>query len=224
MNKNRKVFILAGLFAVLAALTVQAESGLIAYVEGEVTVRRGSERIDGEIGTGLTSGDVVSTSSGSVAILSLTERGKIKLRGSTVLSLDDIGNDTTVTLERGGIFSKIWKLAGRARYEVRTHSTVAGVRGTEFFVAYGRKIEKDFDVWLCVNEGAVEVSLPASDSAAVVEQGEGVNILGGNRITEPKFYPWTTELNWNMDPDEGDVRDDTDLDEAYTDLLDQDYE
>jgi len=105
-----------------------------------------------------------------------------------------------------------------------TPSMVAGVRGTEFFVAYGRKIEDEYDVWLCVNDGAVEVALPEVGSSAVVEEGEGINILGGNRLTEPEFYPWTEKLNWNMEPEKGDVRDTTDLDEAYADLLDQDYD
>ena len=44
----------------------------------------------------------------------------------------------------------------KGRYTVRTETAVAGVRGTEFFVAYGRRIDEHPDVWLCVNSGAVE--------------------------------------------------------------------
>ena len=98
------------------------------------------------------------------------------------------------------------------------------MRGTEFFVAYGRTIEDEPDLWLCVNEGAVEVSVPSTGQSVVVEEGEGINILAGLRTTEPKFYPWTLELNWNFDAESGGVFDDTDLDGAYADLLNQDYD
>lgn len=213
------------LFAVLAAFPAAAqERGFISYLEGEVTVRRQGDRLSAEIGTGLLAGDAVSTGPEALAILSLAGRGEVKLRESTEMSIDSLGTRMSVTLRSGGIFSRIRKLFGNEEYEVMTPSMVAGVRGTEFFVAYGRKIEDQYDVWLCVNEGAVEVALPAAGAAAVVEEGEGINILGGNRLTEPKFYPWTEKLNWNMEPENGKVRDTTDLDEAYADLLDQDYD
>ena len=57
-----------------------------------------------------------------------------------------------------------------------------------------------------------------------VEEGEGINILAGLRATEPRFFPWTLKLNWNFDPDSGKIVDKTDLDAAYADLLDQDYD
>jgi len=57
-----------------------------------------------------------------------------------------------------------------------------------------------------------------------VREGEGINILDGVRLTDAQPYDWTRELNWNMDPDRGEVYDDTDLDQAYADLLDQDYD
>lgn len=224
MKKKRPLWFLL-FFAVLALYAAgAAEKGLISYMEGEVTVRRQGGRISAEIGTELSAGDVVSTGPGALAILSLSDRGEVKLRESTEMSIDSLGTRTAVTLQRGGIFSRIRKLFGSEDYEVLTPSMVAGVRGTEFFVAYGRKIEDQYDVWLCVNEGAVEVALPAEEAAVVVEEGEGINILGGNRLTEPKFYPWTEKLNWNMEPESGEVRDTTDLDEAYADLLDQDYD
>ena len=53
--------------------------------------------------------------------------------------------------------------------------------------------------------------------------GKGINIVGGKTLTKPRFYPWTQKLNWNTEPDAGDVIDRTDLDQAYSDLLDQDY-
>ena len=96
------------------------------------------------------------------------------------------------------------------------------MRGTEFFVAYGRTIDAQPDIWLCVNEGSVEVAV-AGDTV-VVEQGKGINIVGGAKITKPRRYPWTRGLNWNTDSGAGAVRDTTSLEQAYSDLLDQDYD
>jgi len=85
-------------------------------------------------------------------------------------------------------------------------------------------VEEEPDLWLCVNEGTVEVAIPTTGQSVMVKQGEGINILAGLRATEPRFFPWTRELNWNFDPGTGDVYDNTNLDDAYADLLDQDYD
>jgi hypothetical protein len=75
-----------------------------------------------------------------------------------------------------------------------------------------------------VNEGEVAVEVPDTGESTVVREGEGINILDGVRLTDAQFYDWTRDLTWNMDPDRGEVFDDTNLDEAYADLLDQDYD
>jgi ferric-dicitrate binding protein FerR (iron transport regulator) len=137
--------------------------------------------------------------------------------------MDELESKISVSLSRGSVFTRITgQLAGG--FQIRTDTTVAGVRGTEFFIAFGRTIDSRPDVWLCVNSGSVEVYIPETKRTVVVAEGEGINILGGMQLTEPRFYPWTQELNWNTDPDRGEVRDSTDLDQAYSDLLDQDYD
>jgi ferric-dicitrate binding protein FerR (iron transport regulator) len=64
-------------------------------------------------------------------------------------------------------------------FEIRTETTVAGVRGTEFFMSYGRLIEENPDIWLCVNMGVVEVAVEGRDETVSVEAGEGITIPGG---------------------------------------------
>ncbi|MFW5814585.1 MAG: FecR family protein [Spirochaetota bacterium] len=209
-----------------AGMTVEAQDARVEYVDGDVRVESGGSRQTADFGMPLEEGDVVVTGSDGVAVVSLGEGSRIKLRENTVVTIDARTSAGSVELRQGGIFARVRQAAtgGRRSFEVRTPTVVAGVRGTEFFVAYGRTIEDLPDVWLCVNEGAVEISIREVDEVTVVEEGEGVNILSGVRATEPRFYPWTTQLNWNFDPDEGEVRDTTDLDGAYSDLLDQDYD
>jgi ferric-dicitrate binding protein FerR (iron transport regulator) len=203
---------------------VLSGQSVIAYTEGSVSVIRGGSTIDGVIGLSLVKSDSVRTGPDSLAVLELENRGTVKLRSDTLLSLDELGDSMSVSLEKGGLFSKIRRLAGARSYEVQTPNVAAAVRGTEFFMAFGETVEQAPDLWLCVNEGAVEVSLQDSGESVLVKEGEGVNVLAGNRITDPRFYSWTRNLNWNVDPSAGELRDDTDLSAAYTDLRDFDYD
>ena len=70
-------------------------------------------------------------------------------------------------------------------------------------------------VWLCVNDGTVEVAIAGTDDSVLVNEGEGINILGGKELTDPEAYAWTKDLNWNTDPSAGNVKDETSLESAY---------
>jgi ferric-dicitrate binding protein FerR (iron transport regulator) len=215
----------AHLFILLLSIGTTGTLGAQAtmtYVLGDVSVQRSSSRLPGDIGMDLGEGDTIHTGSDGLAIISIDGRADLKMRENSVLTLEGIGERITVDLDQGGLFSRVRSAVGR-NFNVRAQSVVAGVRGTEFFVAYGRTIEDAPDIWLCVNDGSVDVAVE-DEEPVVVNAGEGVNILAANRVTEPRFYPWTQDLNWNVDPDAGSVVDETNLDEAYSDLLDQDYD
>jgi ferric-dicitrate binding protein FerR (iron transport regulator) len=211
------------LLACLSPSAVSALSAQVLYIEGDVTVRSGSQDREAAIGDSLGPGDVVTTGPSSLAVIDVGNATTLKLREKTVLALDSIGDRTAVTLTAGGVFTSIVRKLGGG-FTVRTSSAVAGVRGTAFFVAYGRTIDRLPDVWLCVNQGTVEVALPESGRTVLVKEGLGINIVGGEKLTTPRRYPWTRRLNWNMDPGGGAVADHTDLEQAYSDLLNQDYD
>jgi len=218
-----------GNLALLAALIVLlpaaafAVTGQVVYTEGDVSRQSGAQSQDAVIGDAVGAGDVITTGPRSTAVIDLTNGTTLKLREKTTLAIDSIGESTGVTLSSGAVFTTIaHKLTGR--FSVRTQGAIAGVRGTEFFMAYGRTIDAKPDVWLCVNSGAVEVAIPDTGQTVVVKQGLGINIVGGTRITSPKRYPWTRRLNWNIDPAVGTVDDRASLDQAYSDLLNQDYD
>lgn len=224
----RRVAVSIG-FLLALSLPVLAEGAIIEFVDGEVVVESPDGTFTADFGMAIEGGDVIVTGRDGTAVVRLNDRSQVKLRENTRLAIDSVADDAAVTLDSGGVFARVARRATTAArsvfgFEVRTPSVVAGVRGTEFFVAYGRTIEEQPDLWLCVNEGAVEVAVPRTGQTTIVEEGEGINILGGTRATDPRFYPWTRELNWNFDPDAGEIADDTDLDAAYADLLDQDYD
>jgi FecR protein len=211
------------IFLIAFSTSVYSTDGIISYFEGEVSIQRGNENLEADFGLPVFQGDILKTAKNSLLIIELNEKGELKLKGNTILVLEATGKDSSLVLNSGSVFAKVNKLL-IGSFSIRTPSMVAGVRGTEFFVAYGKTIKTEPDVWLCVNEGAVDVSLTKTGESVLVKEGEGINILSGNKLTEPVFYPWTKKLNWNTNPDKGSVKDITNLDSAYEDLLDQDYE
>ncbi len=222
-SKRAAALILASLLALIAPAAAGALNGQVTYTEGDVSVRTSSGEHPAQIGDALAAGDVIVTSAQSLAVIDLANGTTLKLREKTTLAIDSIGDLTSVNLSAGGVFTTIaGKLTGR--FSVRTQSALAGVRGTEFFVAYGRTIDAEADVWLCVNSGIVDVSIPATGQDVQVKAGLGINIVGGTKITAPRRYPWTRRLNWNVNPGAGNVADSTSLEQAYSDLLDQDYD
>ncbi len=211
----------AGLLA--AALPAAAVSGAVVYTEGDVTLSSGGSSHEAQIGDSIGPGDTIATGASSLAVIDLANATTLKLRENTTLAVDSIGEATSVTLSKGGVFTSIaHKLT--STFSLKASTAVAGVRGTQFFVAYGRTIDELPDVWLCVNQGAVQVDLPAAGQSTVVKEGLGINIVGGGKLTLPRRYPWTRKLNWNNDPAAGRVADSTNLEQAYADLLDQDYD
>jgi hypothetical protein len=199
--------------------------GQIDFVDGEVWIESSDGRQTADFGSIVELGDLLVTGTDGVVIVSLGDGARIKLRENSRVEIGINETTPSVGLEQGGLFAQVRRIGGRqTRFEVTTPTTVAGVRGTEFFAAYGRTIEDRPDLWLCVNEGAVEVAVRQTGSTTIVEEGEGVNVLNGTRTTDPRFFPWTQDLNWNFDPEQGEVRDNTDLNGAYSDLLDQDYD
>ncbi len=225
MVRIRQLF----LFVFLAAAAiVWSDQAVVDYVDGDVWIVRAgqSARVRADFGSLLGEGDLIITGARGTAVVSLGVSSQVKLREDTEVLMDDLLGAGSVELRRGGVFARVRETtdAVARRFQVTTHTVVAGVRGTEFFVAFGRTIEDLPDLWLCVNAGAVDVSVIDTGDVTTVNAGEGINILGGRRATEPRFYPWTLDLNWNFDPAQGPVADDTDLDGAYSDLLDQDYD
>lgn len=207
----------------LLAVTVSAAEGRVAYLSGEVTVTSGHTSSAAKIGTPVSEGDTVETGANATAIIELDRGAEIKLRANTMTRIAELEDEIDVELERGGLFAQVKKALQKV-FSVNTRSVVAGVRGTQFFVAFGREIEDRPDVWICVNEGSVNVDVPRTGDRTVVHEGEGINVLAGRQLTGARPYDWTQDLNWNMDPEQGEVADDTDLDAAYEDLLDQDYD
>lgn len=210
----------------LQAAEPAAPSARLVHATGDVTIESKAGGRLAKSGAALAASDSVTTAAGATAIIELPDGSRLKLRASSRLAVTLPGAKSTLTevfLSFGSVFAKVTKRRSGQQFHVRTPSAVAAVRGTEFFTAYGRAKGKSRDLWVCVNEGSVELETTKSKQGLVVPAGQGVLIKSGLDLTKPQAYDWTKDLNWNMDAENGAVEDKTNLDGAYSDLLDQDY-
>ncbi len=218
----KKIMLLALItVGLLSTLNVEAyTSGKIIFLKGSATVYRPGAVLRATVGTVVLQSDTIITGNASTALIRLSNGATLKIKNNSRVTISTLSrNNTQIHLHRGGVFAKVNRLRGQGHFRVSSESTVAGVRGTLFYV----HTLDDGNVWLCVNEGKVEVKESGSKSKVLVTKGKGVSVEKNKKIAAPKKYKWTEKLNWNMDDKSGEVEDKVDLDKVY-DTLDSDYD
>jgi len=127
--------------------------GEIVYLDGEVTVD-GRPAFEGQpVGRGST----ISTGSDSSCEIRFGAENIIALRPGTTLTLELDALQPGARLRSGAVASvlnKVSSFSPRGRFRIRTPSTVAGVRGTVFFV----QVEDAATTYVCVCNGEVGVA------------------------------------------------------------------
>lgn len=182
----KRVFpIIIGLLIAVAGVFAQASFGEIEYVEGDVTLSRGVKSLgDLNIGDEVMVDDLIKTGSDGVAIVALSKatgmRGSLTIKPRSAVYVrvvqDPSGSKTTLELMAGQIGSKVSKLSGSPTLQVRTDSTVMGVRGTEF----GVSSSVSGDVLIYCSEGTVEAS--DGETSVAVPKGNAVEKRGVERL------------------------------------------
>ena len=142
MRLNSKAIILvAALF--IFPFYVSGENTL-EYLEGDVLILRDGEELFGDFGMELVQGDVIQTQVSSLAILELEGGRVLKMKENSSLKLENLSRNTSLELRKGGVFSRVDHII-TGKFEIRTESVVAGVRGTEFFVSFGKAVNDSSD-------------------------------------------------------------------------------
>ncbi len=155
----------AGLAVLLCAAPLRAQDAAaeperwdarLTAVAGEVVVHPadGGEESAAETGMPLEEGDRVVTSAGAEAEVALDDGSLITLHENSDFTLEKTQKSGSIfSLSLGSMLAKIQKL-GSQSLEVRTPSSVAAVRGTEF----GVEVEGENSHVGVFDEGRVEVS------------------------------------------------------------------
>jgi len=196
---------------------------LVTFAKGSAVYVKGDVKVDHKKikkGFIVKEGQTILTGSKSFAVFKLKEGSTFKVSPNSSLKITKVKEkkETVLTLLKGHSFFKYNKKK-KGGLKVNTKTVAMGVRGTEFFVSY----HKD-DVWMCVHEGVVAIKSKREKKVKLVKEGEGVVVHGGQKTSTPKPYPWTRKLNWNLDPQKGSLESKINIEQAYSNPLDQEYD
>jgi ferric-dicitrate binding protein FerR (iron transport regulator) len=175
--------------------------------------------------------DTITTGARSLAVLKLDDGSNIKINEKSSLSIGKASStQSLINVQKGSAFFRVLKKnfinqkakKKKHKFVVKYKTVAMGVRGTEFFVSDGK--ENSSDIWMCVNEGKVVVKSNSEKESTLVKAGEGIVVKNGKKTSSPKPLKWTRNLNWKMDNQKGDLTNKVSIEEAYTDLLEHDYD
>ena len=118
---------------------------------GDVKIRRNGDVLDPVLNMELSEGDTVITGSGAKAEIMEKDSSVIVLNENTTFTIVEERIRRRFFLSWGSVWAKVKKLAGW-NFQIESPVTVAGVRGTEFFVCF-----TDDSSQVGVVEGKVDV-------------------------------------------------------------------
>jgi len=131
----------------------------IVFVTGDVTILSGEEERVADIGATLEPQDAVDVAADSYCEIQFGTMSVVRVEAHTqvtIASLSPAGepDGAAVSLSAGTVVSKVRKLAGSEKFQVRTQGVTCGVRGTVFSVSSA----ETGNMTLSVSEGAVAVA------------------------------------------------------------------
>ncbi|MEC7276889.1 MAG: FecR family protein [Bdellovibrionota bacterium] len=191
-------------------------SGKVLFVKGNVTINKSKPKK----GSTVKEGDIISTTKNGLILVKFASGSTLKVNKESEVKVQLYKPESKSTLfsliKGSGFFRQDPKVKGKLN--VKTRFGAMGVRGTQFFVSYGAQKK---DVFMCVNKGSVWVK-DKTKKVTAVNEGEGVVV--GQSTSKPQFLPWTKNLNWRLDPSEGELENSAKIEESYKNPLRQDYD
>jgi hypothetical protein len=202
MENHMKRIFLPGIiiFLMHATLIAQDNLGKVVSITGDVDITSVStgKKFVPDIGTPITSDYKIRTGNKSYIELLLSDGTKIFVREVSVLNI------TSLKLHESDPPTKLGMLTGKVRITLkktfksnalvlRTPTTIAGVRGTDF----GAIATRD-ETRLVVFEGKVEVANARKEivKSYMVQPKEEVSIKKDTPPTEPKIVPQEILHTW----------------------------
>lgn len=169
------------------APTKAANSGIINFVVGEVSVVADGQQKAAQAGDPITQGMVVKTGKNSVvdiyfsgSVIRILENSSVVMK-ELIKELQTNKELSEFYVEKGKLFSKVSrKLTEGEKFKVSTPTAVAGVRGTEFLVEENEGKSK-----IACIEGAVAVheADKTESDAVIVEAGKEASLEKGKPIS-----------------------------------------
>ena len=145
---------------------LKPSDGIVEYLEGDVF-------IDGEaadFGMKVPYGSVIETGVGSYCEVVFNSKNIFRIMESTIATVKIEEKSSEVEISKGAfaaLFTKIEAFTSDEPFKIKTQTTLAGVRGTAFFV----KVEDSDSTYVCICNGELELSEPDGSNFSSVSAG-----------------------------------------------------
>lgn len=181
MRAKRHGMLAAGFVAVsftfLCAAAAAGEGTVVSLRGGTLERHESGAWRDIAEGRKVSTGDRLRTGKGAVAVIEMSEVGRLVVGPAAEVELGREPKDFTTKLSRGALWLKTAAPAG-SRAAISTPIATAGVRSTAFSMVYG---EGETSVCACTCTGSIEVTTPDGRKLAV-RKGEYVAIPAGEPV------------------------------------------
>ncbi|MFN7905033.1 MAG: FecR domain-containing protein [Pseudobdellovibrionaceae bacterium] len=195
---NLKFFVLFFMPMILSSTFVQANEmyGMFMVVKGEISVLSAQNRKRPvKVGSKILSGETVVSGIDSRAKIVMSDRNVINISPETQLKIEQYKNDpktgeknVELNLIDGKVRNNVeQKYDGeKNKFIMKTATAVAGVRGTQFFVAFSSKTQITQVVTLKGQVTFAPVSVSGTVGSSVfVNKGESTSVGAGAPAPEP---------------------------------------
>ncbi len=176
-----------------------AQSGTFMVVKGKVKIESAGTAVDARVGSKIQVGETVVTENDSRAKIVMSDRNIINVSPNTKIKIEkytNSANDKNVNLNliEGKIRNNVHeKYNGKnSKFQVKTATAVAGVRGTQFITSFDRQT-RITEVVTLRGEVTLQALKPNTDvpsgDPVVVKKGEKSEAKEGVAPAEPTKVP-----------------------------------
>lgn len=170
--------------------TVVANQGIINFIIGDVSLKSNGVIQAAKIGDVVKEGMTIITKGDKSHAEIFFGDNAIKVLGNTTVDVTKLvsnitknSSDSEFFVQKGAVFSRVKKLGKYDTYTVKSPTTTAGVRGTEFLLE-----EEGAKAAVACLEGKVECINNANPTdVAVIEKNEEAVLIAGQNIVKQQI-------------------------------------
>jgi hypothetical protein len=183
MKKSAIMLLVPAAAAVVSCSDFKFNQIFVAFYNGSVTIqKKGALPVQVQVKDQINDEDIIKTGEKSCLVLQSTDGIIIRFEQNTEAHIQSLKNKTRklINLSSGKILSSISKLKKGEEFSIKTPTTVALVRGTEFVISFNGK-----DSIVAVGRGTVNVRrLTGSGDEKSVENGFTATAAGSNSVVK----------------------------------------
>jgi hypothetical protein len=177
----KKLILIVAILSIVALAFAADAVALLSASKGRVNLERASKDIKFKTGELLENKDLIRTGAESFAAYKYVDGSStIKVFSNSVVSVNATQGTGTlakrVNVNKGSVLAQV--KSGTGAFTVQTPTTVASVKGTEFFT----KVDDLGNSLFVVTDGEVEVKVLSTDETASVPAGKTASISADGEI------------------------------------------